>query len=186
MSLERLPSISTRGLTLSHSPHELFDARPAARAFTELILDNKDFSNLPRKFNCTITGCLENCCHTETQDLALVPSFRELDGAQVNGFNVLAGGKQGSRGLLPGGRPQRLRPPTDAAALCGHVVGIFRDYGYREQRNRAQLAFLIQDLGVGWFRAELERRWGKPLLHAGPDLRKDVHTDHLGIQPQKR
>lgn len=66
------------------------------------------------------------------------------------------------------------------------MVGIFRDYGYREQRNRARLAFLIQDLGVGWFRAELERRWGKPLLHAGPDLRKDVHTDHLGIQPQKR
>src|SRR5579883_3190093 len=50
------------------SPHELFDARPAARAFTELILDNKDFTNLPRKFNCTITGCMENCCHTETQD----------------------------------------------------------------------------------------------------------------------
>src|SRR5262249_5884228 len=64
--------------------------------------------------------------------------------------------------------------------------GIFRDYGYREQRNRARLGFLIRDLGVGWFRAELERRWGKPLLHAGPELRKDGHTDHLGINPQRR
>src|SRR5262249_39839016 len=50
------------------TPHELFDASPVARAFTELLLDNKEFTNLPRKFNVTITGCLENCCHSETQD----------------------------------------------------------------------------------------------------------------------
>jgi ferredoxin-nitrite reductase len=168
------------------TPHELFDARPAARAFTDLLLDNKAFTNLPRKFNCTITGCLENCCHTETQDLALVPSYRELDGGQVNGFNVLAGGKQGSGGYTPAEPLNVFVRPENAAALCGHVVGIFRDYGYREQRNKARLAFLIHDLGLGWFRGELERCWGKPLLHAGPDLRKDNHADHLGIHPQKR
>jgi ferredoxin-nitrite reductase len=32
----------------------------------------------------------------------------------------------------------------------------------------------------------VERRWGGPLLKAGTDLRKKHHTDHLGIQPQKR
>jgi ferredoxin-nitrite reductase len=166
--------------------HELFDARPAARAFTERLLDNKAFTNLPRKFNCTITGCLANCCHAETQDLALVPSYRELDGDQVNGFNVLVGGKQGSGGYCPAENINVFVRPVDAPGLCAHVVGIFRDYGYREQRNRARLAFLIQDLGAGWFRAELERRWGRPLLHAGPDVRKATHTDHLGIHPQKR
>jgi ferredoxin-nitrite reductase len=168
------------------TPHELLDARPAANAFTELLLDNKSFTNLPRKFNCTITGCLENCCHTETQDLALVPSYRELDGDRVDGFNVLVGGKQGSGGYSPAESINVFVPPADAAELCGHVVAIFRDYGYREQRNRARLAFLIQDLGVGWFRAELERRWGIPLFDAGPDLRKEAHTDHIGIHPQKR
>ena len=84
------------------TPHELLDASGVGRAFTDLILDNKEFTNLPRKFNVTITGCLENCCHTETQDLALVPSYRELDGAQVKGFNVVVGGKQGSGGYTPG------------------------------------------------------------------------------------
>jgi len=168
------------------TPHELFDASPAARAFTDLLLDNKAYTNLPRKFNCTITGCLENCCHTETQDLALVPSYRELGGEKVDGFNVLAGGKQGSGGYTPAKHINVFVRPEHAAALCSHVVGIFRDHGYREQRNKARLAFLIRDLGVDWFRAELERRWGQPLLHAGPDIRKDSHADHLGIHPQKR
>src|SRR5439155_358150 len=45
---------------------------------------------------------------------------------------------------------------------------------------------LLEDRGVSWFRAELERRWGEPLLRAGTDLRKKHHVDHLGIHPQKQ
>ena len=44
------------------TPHELFDASPVVREYTDLIVGNRDFTNLPRKFNVTITGCLENCC----------------------------------------------------------------------------------------------------------------------------
>ena len=96
------------------TPHELLDASGVGRAFTELILDNKEFTNLPRKFNVTITGCLENCCHTETQDLALVPSYRELDGTKINGFNVVAGGKQGSGGYTPAQALDVFVRPQDA------------------------------------------------------------------------
>jgi ferredoxin-nitrite reductase len=166
--------------------HELFDASPVCRSFTDLFLDNKEFTNLPRKFNVTITGCLENCCHTETQDLALVPAYRELGGTQVNGFNVLVGGKQGSGGYVPASPLDVFVPPAEAAEVCDHVVKIFRDHGPREQRNRARLAFLIQERGAGWFRAELERRCGRELHAAGTDLRKKHHVDHLGIHPQKR
>lgn len=168
------------------APHELFDASPVAKEFTSIILDNKEFTNLPRKFNVTITGCLENCCHTETQDIALVPSYRELEGQQVFGFNVFVGGKQGSGGYTPAKALDVFVPKTEAARLCAEIVRIFRDYGSRESRTRARLAFLLQDRGVRWFRQELEARWGKPLYPAGPELRKKQHTDHLGIQPQKR
>ncbi|MCI0456066.1 MAG: FAD-dependent oxidoreductase [Gemmataceae bacterium] len=167
------------------TPHELFDAAPVAREFTEIFLDNREYTNLPRKFNVTITGCLENCCHTETQDLALVPSYRELDGRQVNGFNVRLGGKQGSGGYTPAANLDVFVRPEEAARLCSQIVCIFRDHGSRETRTRARLAFLLQDRGVAWFRVELERRWGRPLHRAGPDLRKKHHVDHLGIHPQK-
>jgi ferredoxin-nitrite reductase len=168
------------------TPHELFDASAVVDEFTARILGDREFSNLPRKFNVTITGCLENCCHAETQDLALVPAYRELDGRQVNGFNFLAGGKQGSGGYRPASPLDVFVRPEEAAALAVEVTRLFRDHGPRAQRNRARLAFLIEERGVPWFRSELERRWGRPLLAAGADLRKPHHVDHLGIHPQKK
>lgn len=58
------------------TPSELFDASPVAREFTSMLLGNQAFTNLPRKFNVTITGCLENCCPAETQDIGLIPATK--------------------------------------------------------------------------------------------------------------
>jgi NAD(P)H-nitrite reductase large subunit len=168
------------------TPHELLDASPVIHELNQLIVDNKEFTNLPRKFNVTITGCLENCCHAETQEIALVPAYRELDGTQVNGFNVLVGGKQGSGGYQPASPLDVFVRPADAARVCAQITLIFRDHGSRESRTRSRLAFLIQDRGIAWFRTELERRCGRAPLKAGTDMRKKHHTDHLGIQPQRK
>jgi NAD(P)H-nitrite reductase large subunit len=168
------------------NPHELLDASAVIHQFNALIVDNKDFTNLPRKFNVTITGCMENCCHTETQDIALVPAYRELDGRQVNGFNVLVGGKQGSGGYRPAVALDVFAPPEEAAELCLHITAAFRDHGSRESRTRARLAFLIQDRGIAWLRKEVERHASRALLRAGTDMRKKHHVDHLGIHPQKK
>jgi len=167
------------------TPHELLDASAVIREYNEMLVGNKEFTNLPRKFNVTITGCLENCCHPETQDIGLVPAYRELDGQQVNGFNVLVGGKQGSGGYRPAVPLDVFTRPDEAAHVCAEITRIFRDHGARATRVRARLAFLIEDKGIAWFRAELERRLGRSLHKAGTDLRKKHHVDHLGINPQK-
>jgi nitrite reductase (NADH) large subunit len=168
------------------TPHELLDAAPVIRALDEIIVGNKEFTNLPRKFNVTITGCMENCCHPETQDIGLVPAYRELDGQQVNGFNVLAGGKQGSGGYRPASPLDVFVRPEEAAEVCAEITRIFSDHGSRATRVRARLAFLIDDRGVAWFRGELQRRLGRTLVKAGTDMRKKHHVDHLGIHAQKR
>src|SRR5262249_3675378 len=121
------------------TPHELLDASPVIEEFNKILLGNKEFSNLPRKFNVTITGCLENCCHAETQDIGLVPAYRELDGAQVNGFNVLVGGKQGSGGYTPAVPLDAFVTPQEAARFCAEIVKVFRDHGSRDKRPRARL-----------------------------------------------
>jgi ferredoxin-nitrite reductase len=77
-------------------------------------------------------------------------------------------------------------PPEQAASLCAEITRIFSDYGSRATRVRARLAFLIEDRGLAWFRGELHRRLGRPLLKAGTDMRKKHHVDHLGINPQKK
>jgi nitrite reductase (NADH) large subunit len=168
------------------TPHELLDASGVIRELDDMIVGSKDFSNLPRKFNVTVTGCMENCCHPETQDIGLVPAYRELEGRQVNGFNVLVGGKQGSGGYRPATPLDVFVPPTEAARFCAEIVRLYSGHGPRATRVRARLAFLIDDRGIAWFRNELQRRFGSPLLKAGTDMRKKHHVDHLGINPQKQ
>ena len=166
--------------------HELFDASPIVREFTAAFLNNRAFTNLPRKFNAAISACTANCIHAETQDLALTAAVRDVDGRETKGFNVAVGGKVGSGGL-------RIASPLDvfvtvehAASLCGHLTLLFRDHGPRGARNRARLAFLIDAWGVKRVREELERRVGHRLLQAGHDVRVSAHVDHLGIVRQKQ
>ena len=168
------------------TPNELFDASPVARQFTELFIGNRAFTDLPRKFNVTITGCKEACTHAEAQDLALTPALKEMDGAQVKGFNVAAGGKLGSGGFRIASPLDLFVTPDEAAAVCSHIVMIFRDYGARELRTKARLAFLIEEWGVTKFRKELERRVDRPLASAGQDQRTPKHTDHIGVFRQQQ
>jgi NAD(P)H-dependent nitrite reductase large subunit len=164
---------------------ELFDASSVVRDFNEAFLRNKAFTNLPRKFNVAITGCTENCTHGETQDLSLTPAIKIIAGEEVNGFNIAVGGKIGSGGLRPATPLGVFCRPQEAAALCSHITLMFRDYGPRRARNRARLAFLIEEWGVDRFRQELERRVGDRLLPPGRDARTTRHHDHLGISRQK-
>lgn len=168
------------------TPNELFDASPVVQQFTQMFVDNKAYTNLPRKFNVTITGCKENCTHAESQDIALTPATKEVDGQALNGFNVAVGGKMGSGGYRIASPLDLFVRPEEAAEICSHIVLIFRDHGFRESRTKARLAFLIEDWGVEKFRRELERRANRPLLKAGKDERSTKHTDHVGIYRQKQ
>jgi ferredoxin-nitrite reductase len=168
------------------TPHELFDASPVVRAFTDTFMRNKAFTNLPRKFNVAITGCTEHCTHAESQDLALVPAVARLEGSDTNGFNILVGGKMGSGGFQAAKPLNVFVRPEDAAAVCAEITFIFRDHGSRKARNRARLAFLVDAWGIERFRRELEQRIGRPLSPAGKDARGARHVDHLGIVKQKQ
>ena len=168
------------------TPNELFDASPVARQFTDLFIGNRAFTDLPRKFNVTITGCKEACTHAEAQDLALTPALKEIAGASVKGFNIAVGGKLGSGGFRMASPLDVFVTPGEAAAVCSHIVMIFRDYGARELRTKARLAFLIEQWGVAKFRNELERRVDRPLASAGKDQRTPKHTDHIGVFRQQQ
>jgi ferredoxin-nitrite reductase len=168
------------------TPNELFDASPVVREFTQMFIGNKAFTDLPRKFNVTITACKEACTHAEAQDLALTPALKEINGAQVKGFNVAVGGKLGSGGFRMASPLDLFVTPEEAAAVCSHIVMIFRDHGARELRTKARLAFLIEEWGVEKFREQLERRVDRPLASAGTDQRAPKHTDHVGVFRQQQ
>jgi ferredoxin-nitrite reductase len=76
--------------------------------------------------------------------------------------------------------------PGDAPLLAAEIVRLFSDKGFRKQRNRARLAFLLEEWGVERFRAALETRWGQPFDSEGADMRLPHRSDHLGVQPQMK
>ncbi len=167
------------------TPHELFDATSQVQRYHDLLLADRVYANLPRKFNVSITGCLENCSNTETQDIGLTPARREIGEEVVAGFNVRVGGKMGSGGMVAGWSLDAFVPLQEGGDLCAEITRLFALHGPRETRSRARLHFLIEDWGLERFRAELETLRARPLQPAGHDVRRSHKTDHLGLTQQK-
>jgi ferredoxin-nitrite reductase len=166
------------------TPHELFDASPVVHELDRLIVGregNPEFTNLPRKFNITVTGCTDNCTHCESQDIALVPAKK---GWRL-GFNVLVGGKMGSGGFTVASPLNVFVEAFQASAVVLELVKIHRDHGPREARSKCRFAFLIEQWGVRRLRAELVARLGHELAFQGRDMRGSAHADHLGVWSQK-
>lgn len=161
---------------------ELFDARPLAARLQQAIVGHKGFSNLPRKFNLSITGCRESCTGAQTHDLSFVPATRN----GVAGFNLLAGGALG-------GQDAALAEPLDAFVPLEQVIPAtlavletFRAHGWREKRKQTRLKWLLRDWGIERFRAEIERCLGETFARAGVLATELRAGDHLGVRPQQQ
>ncbi|HXY24787.1 MAG TPA: hypothetical protein VEI73_09060 [Candidatus Acidoferrum sp.] len=166
-------------------PHEWFDASPVVQDLDRLIVGtngNPEFTNLPRKFNITVTGCPDNCTHDESQDIALVPAKK----AGRLGFNILVGGKMGSGGFTIASPLNVFVEVFQAAAVVLELIRIYRDHGPREARAKCRFAFLIEKWGLSRLRAELTNRLGRELAFQGRDMRNAGHADHLGVIRQKQ
>ncbi len=163
-------------------PNEVIDASALALAIQEGVIGRKDFSNLPRKFNISISGCRHDCALSQTHDLGLTPATK--DG--VTGFNVRVGGAMGGKSTHLSWDLDVFVDPSEVVLLSRTVLSIFRDEGSRENRLKARLKWLVDAWGAERFRVEIEARMGKPLRSAGRDEVWDYGGDHLGVRPQKR
>jgi ferredoxin-nitrite reductase len=167
------------------SQHELFDASPVVQELDRIIVGsagNPEFTNLPRKFNITVTGCPDNCTHDESQDIALVPARK----AGRLGFNVLVGGKMGSGGFTVASPLNVFVELFQAAAVVVELIKIYRDHGPREARSKCRFAFLVEKWGLSRLRAELTERLERELAFQGRDMRGSAHADHLGVSRQRQ
>jgi len=167
------------------NPHELLDASPVVQDLDRIIVGeqgNPQFTNLPRKFNITVTGCPDNCTHAESQDIALVPAKK----AGRVGFNVLVGGKMGSGGFTVASPLNVFVEAFQAVPVVVELIKIYRDHGPREARSKCRFAFLIEEWGLSRLRAELIERLGHELAFQGRDMRSSSHADHLGVTRQRQ
>ena len=166
---------------------ELIDTRELANQVQDMITNsgegNPAFSNLPRKFNIAIAGCRDNSVHAEINDIAFVPAYKDGN----IGFNVLVGGFFSAKRCEAAIPLNAWASPSDVVDLCKAILTVFRDRGPRANRQKSRLMWLIDELGLEQFRAEVEQEFGRTLPAAAP---KDEITwdkrDHIGIYPQKQ
>lgn len=164
-------------------PEELIDTRSLCRQITGLFIDNRQFSNLPRKFNIALNGRDQSGIHFWTQDLAFL-AHRSPENEVL--FQVLIGGKQGQTPQLGRHLPVLVRP-EQVLEVTHAILELFRTQGKREKRDEARFCFLVDQIGVGGVLDHLERTLPFPLLPcvAEPAL-PTGYEDLIGWFPQKQ
>ena len=137
---------------------------PALRATVDKYLGDPAFSNLPRKFKTSISGCSQHCTNHEINDVSFVGV---LDADGTPGFDLWVGGGLSTNPMFA----QRLGVfvrPEQVSDVWSAVASVFRDYGYRRSRNHARLKFLVADWGTEKFREVMEKEYLGFSLPDGP------------------
>jgi sulfite reductase (NADPH) hemoprotein beta-component len=137
---------------------------------------------LPRKFKISVAVPPDNDVDIFAQDLGFIAIVGEA--GEVVGYNVSVGGGMGMTHGEPETYPRTADVmafcrPEQAVAVAEAVVTAQRDFGDRANRKHARLKYTIDDRGLSWFRAEVERRLGFALAEPRP-FRFDKTGDRYG------
>ncbi len=155
--------------------------KPKTRAYYEIWLDEEKLAGsgeeyepiygpvyLPRKFKIAFAVPPVNDVDVFANDLGFIAI---IEGGELLGFNVAVGGGLGATHGEPGTYPRLADvlgfvAPERVQAIAEAVVTTQRDFGGRAERKHARLKYTIDDRGLPWFKAEVERRFGAPLRPA--------------------
>jgi sulfite reductase (ferredoxin) len=149
----------------------------------EKYIGSREFSNLPRKWKTSMSGCVDHCTGHEINDVSFV-GVVDADGEA--GYDLWVGGGLSTNPKLA----QRIGVfvrPDQVSDVWAATTSIFRDYGYRRQRNHARMKFLMADWGPEKFRQVLQDEYLKTALPDGPAPAPAKHDqrDHVGVMKQK-
>ena len=161
---------------------EIIDATPAIDDIVDNYLPREEFHNFPRKFKTAISGNRRQDVTHEIQDIAFVGVDHPEYGP---GFDCFVGGGLSTNPMLSQSLGAWV-PLERVPEVWAGVARIFRDYGYRRNRNRARLKFLVAKWGIKKFREVLENEYlDAPLADGEPLTVEPGSRDHLGVHRQK-
>jgi sulfite reductase (ferredoxin) len=162
---------------------EVIDGTPEIGEIKEKYIGDEAFSNLPRKFKTSISGCAAQCAIHEINDVAFVGVTNQ---AGETGYDLWVGGGLSTNPML-GKRLGAFVRPGQVPEVWVGVTSLFRDYGYRRLRHRARIKFLVSDWGPEKFREVLEKEYLGYALPDGPPppAPRDGVRDHVGVHPQR-
>jgi sulfite reductase (ferredoxin) len=162
---------------------EVIDATDVLAETVAKYVGSPEFSNLPRKWKTSMSGCVDHCTGHEINDVSFA-GVVNADGEA--GYDLWVGGGLSTNPKLAHRIGVFVRP-DEVTEVWAATTAIFRDYGYRRQRNHARMKFLMADWGPEKFRQVLQDEYLHRALPDGPAAAPPKHDqrDHVGVMKQK-
>ncbi len=142
----------------------ILPSQPLLEKLQEKFLYNYEWiSVLPRKFNTSVTGALSNRSNAFGQDCCFV--LAQKDGRY--GYNLYLGGKVGQ---IAKSADIFLKDEDEVMKAYQALIELFRDYGYRDNRNKNRLYFVIQEVGMENLAEAIREKSGIAFATAGTTM----------------
>ncbi|RUM71599.1 MAG: ferredoxin--nitrite reductase [Sulfurovum sp.] len=153
----------------------IIETMPIIEKLQNIFLENPDWiSALPRKFNTAILGSLSNSCNIFGHDCCFVLAQKE----GVFGFNVYLGGRVG----IQAQDANLFVHIKEVPLFFETLLKLFASYGYRDNRNKNRLVYLLNDVGIKQFISAIQKASGKNFASAGVSM---VQSQNIALGSNK-
>lgn len=181
-NIRNLTSNPTAGIDL----HELIDCTPFVQELAQIIINHREFYDLPRKFNVAFDGGGLIGSVEDTNDVG-VKAVRVGDGIF---FRIAVGGATGHKAFARD--LGVLISPDEIVKVVVALIRVYIAHGNRGDRKKARLKHLLEKWTLEQYLVEAERLLGAPLTRSSLDpgqleypSAKIAHS-HIGAFSQKQ
>ncbi len=175
----------TANPTAGIDPHELIDVMPLCHQLGQIIINDRSFYDLPRKFNVAFDGGGLIGTVEDTNDIG-------AKAVKIGGeifFRLAVGGATGHKAFA-----RDLGVLVKPAELNKVIVALIRVYianGNRGDRKKARLKHLLETWSLEKYLGEAEKILGSRLQKAPADLKVEygdakLPHSHIGVYAQKQ
>jgi ferredoxin-nitrite reductase len=176
----------TANPTAGIDPVELIDVLPFINQLAQIIINDRSFYDLPRKFNIAYDGGGLIGSVEDTNDIG-VKAVR-LENEVL--FRIALGGATGHKTFARD--LGVVVPPTEINKVVVAIVRVFIERGCRTDRKKARLKHLLEKISLEEYLAEVEKLLGTKLRRAPYDAAQirwadqELPHSHIGDYPQKQ
>jgi ferredoxin-nitrite reductase len=176
----------TMNPTAGIDPVELIDVNPLLQQLGQIIINDRSFYDLPRKFNIAYDGGGLIGSVEDTNDIG-VKAVKVGDDIM---FRIALGGATGHKSFARD--LGVIVPPAEINKVVAAIVRVFIERGCRTNRKRARLKHLLETMSFEEYLTLVEEKLGRKLTRAPYDVAQmrwasqELSHSHVGDFPQKQ
>lgn len=145
-----------RNVTADHfagaAGDEIEDPRITAELLRQWSTGHPEFAFLPRKFKIAVTGAKHDRAVTAFHDIGIVICQNNVGDT---GYKIIIGGGLGRTPII-GSVLREFLPKADLLPYLESVLHIYNRYGRRDNKYKARIKILVQELGINKARTEID------------------------------